>query len=419
MTIFFSIFHLIVITSEYALATDIFYKKRISSKYPLIIGLLIYIFLTIVVPENAFYMGLVRYFIVMVASACCIKDTFGKKVLMMMSVTVIIAALEYLADKNVSYFIDKKNEELISMLAEIIVVMVFSGIFFINKVILIDSKSRYLNMIKKSIVPVALVMALSLSLMVVILDEVDVYIKNKDLRIVSELLENSSILAIAIVIIMAIQIRENHDQIQGLLENEVHINNIKKFYYESLLKKEEETRMYRHDMNNHLVCIDTLLHNRDMCGLNDYLSKLLSGMEEINSITINTGNKIIDAITGFYFGSLPDTIKTKIDGKIVIDIDDMKLCSVYSNLLQNAYEAVIMQDEADDPFINVKVQEGVYFCRIIIENSINGFKGFKSNKKDAKNHGIGLENVKRNIKDLNGTYNCCIEGNKLVSMITF
>lgn len=35
-------------------------------------------------------------------------------------------------------------------------------------------------------------------------------------------------------------------------------------YYKMLLEKEDETRKFRHDMSNHIICIDALSQEKNM-----------------------------------------------------------------------------------------------------------------------------------------------------------
>lgn len=45
-------------------------------------------------------------------------------------------------------------------------------------------------------------------------------------------------------------------------------------YYKMLLEKEDETRKFRHDMSNHIICIDALSQEKKYDEMQSYLSSL-------------------------------------------------------------------------------------------------------------------------------------------------
>ena len=52
----------------------------------------------------------------------------------------------------------------------------------------------------------------------------------------------------------------------------------------NLLEKEEETRKYRHDMNNHLMCLSALAEAENIPEIRDYLSNLQNQFRSVNEI---------------------------------------------------------------------------------------------------------------------------------------
>lgn len=91
----------------------------------------------------------------------------------------------------------------------------------------------------------------------------------------------------------------------------------------------------------------------------------------------------------------------------IISIDDIDLCSIFANTLDNAIEASMKIKEPLQRKITAKarINKG-YFSYSIINNKVNEVivdkETFKSSKPNKKHHGFGLQNVKDIIKKYNG-----------------
>lgn len=179
-------------------------------------------------------------------------------------------------------------------------------------------------------------------------------------------------------------------------------------YYRSLLDKEADTRKYRHDMNNHMICIKNLLEEGRYDQLGDYIDNLYDKTRELVNRSYNTGNNVLDALTNYYADNLDEDIEFKVCGTIhkTIDIDDVSLSSIYSNMLLNAIEEQ-QNLTGKDKFINVILKEGDKFAQIAVINSMSkeqiaDLNKLSTSKKDKHNHGFGLKNIRKNIEDNNG-----------------
>lgn len=201
---------------------------------------------------------------------------------------------------------------------------------------------------------------------------------------------------------IALYIRTLNDETKKLIEKEIMLKDMQKKYYEALLEKEKETRLYRHDMSNHLVCLSGLAEKGEIGTLIVYLNKMRGEMNRIKGRYYETGNEILDIMTNFYLPQLSEHINISLQASPNIKLDEMKICTIYANLLQNAVEELNSVPERDgDLRICFKTTDNVY--KIMIENSIFREKiGFETQKKDKRNHGIGLKNVKNVVQELNG-----------------
>ena len=92
------------------------------------------------------------------------------------------------------------------------------------------------------------------------------------------------------------------------------------------------------------------------------------------------------------------------------NMSQMDTCTIFSNILKNAVEAVQESGE-----ITVEGNRGKDFTRILIRNTYTDLikmtkRGIlETTKKDAENHGFGLENVKRTVRKNCGEFYCRID----------
>ena len=209
-----------------------------------------------------------------------------------------------------------------------------------------------------------------------------------------------AMISIGILIAFVFYIRNNNEKMEQMIEMEKEFERIQKEHYETLLQKEEDTRRYRHDMNNHLLCMRKLAEEGDYHRMQEYLIKMQGKMNQISKEHYATGNKIMDMVLNYYLPQVEAgaaiTVKGKCDDEI--GISDVDLCSIVSNLVQNAVEAVNNM-HAKERFIKVEVKRGRNHLMIMIQNSLERGIQYKENgrirtiKEDEKNHGMGIANV--------------------------
>ncbi|CEQ11893.1 two-component response regulator [[Clostridium] sordellii] len=107
-------------------------------------------------------------------------------------------------------------------------------------------------------------------------------------------------------------------------------------------------------------------------------------------------------------------IKNQIDCFFNIDIDeilpleDIDLCSIFSNTLDNAIEASLKLDDISKRKISLKARCDKGYFSFSICNNYNGIikfnKGkYSSTKSDSSMHGFGLENVSEIVNKYSGT----------------
>lgn len=189
-----------------------------------------------------------------------------------------------------------------------------------------------------------------------------------------------------------------------------------KEYFTNLLETDKNTRCFKHDIINHLMSLKSLEEKGEYGQLRIYLNDMLQDLDNVFEKQYNVGNDIADIIINHYLGPLNDKCDIEVVGFIGdnLEISDKDLCTILSNLVKNAVEAV---KDIDDKVIKVKVEEGQEFFRITVENTFSGYvkKDRQGNivtvKGDKINHGIGLGNIRNIVEKYHGKMNTIIEGN--------
>lgn len=177
-------------------------------------------------------------------------------------------------------------------------------------------------------------------------------------------------------------------------------------HFEKVRDSDMEMRRLRHDMQNHIMCMNELCRSEKYDELNEYLSHLSVRITEI-SYVVRTGNEIADAIINEKTVNAQEyNIQINVDGNFrAINIPAIDLCTILSNLLDNAIEAVKKLDESER---DISVSTGVTgnFVLLSIKNNLSDYieiQGIpETTKSDRMNHGFGIENAKRAVSKCGG-----------------
>ena len=177
-------------------------------------------------------------------------------------------------------------------------------------------------------------------------------------------------------------------------------------HFEKVRDSDVEMRRLRHDMKNHIMCMNELCKSEKYDELKEYLSHLSDRVTEI-SYVVRTGNEIADAIINEKTVNAREYgIRINVDGNFrEINIPAIDLCTILSNLLDNAIEAVKKLAEADRKISILTGRAGNFIFVSIKNNVVNPVElsdNLKTSKSDRENHGFGIENVKRAVSKCGG-----------------
>jgi len=169
-----------------------------------------------------------------------------------------------------------------------------------------------------------------------------------------------------------------------------------------------------HDMSHHLQVIYHLAEKGENREIKDYILRINTPVRALSGC-VWTGIDIVDAILNSkkqmttQKGYMLD-INVELPANTGIASDDF--CSILSNLLDNALEAMERQHYSKPPEpIKLNLRRIHHFLLIQVSNSCveipkkkHGF--FLTSKKDDTLHGWGLRSVEDAVRKYNGTFSC-------------
>ena len=229
------------------------------------------------------------------------------------------------------------------------------------------------------------------------------YEKNLMILIFSGILFISNI---SLINIIGSIIRSNNLNI----ENRIIKEKMDMQYNHYLTVKEEQMKVRKlyHDMNNHISCIQHIYGRGDSA--EEYINSIKYELDNLNSVFL-TENMILDSIL-----NEKKKICDKNNIELFVDInfdrcefiEMIDVCSIFSNLLDNAIEACYkIDDKKMNRFIRIKGTIVNKFFVIKCENSkVNEIKlannNVRTDKKDIFLHGIGISSIKTSVEKYNG-----------------
>ena len=114
-----------------------------------------------------------------------------------------------------------------------------------------------------------------------------------------------------------------------------------KVYIAEAQTRYERTKAFRHDIKNHLSVLDGLLGSGNLDGSRTYLQKLEAASATL-SFPYQTGNPVVDILLGEKLG-LAKAAGIEADVSLLLPrhggIDDLDLCVIFANALDNAISA--------------------------------------------------------------------------------
>lgn len=282
-------------------------------------------------------------------------------------------------------------------------------------------KGRMIRFVQRGMIFFVIFMTAELTMAISGLSVAGEYTQNAKFELFAGIVSTGAYLAVGMLGVFVIYIKNTNERLKQTVETERALKDMQEKYYEALLKKEEETRRYRHDLNNHFICLGELAKAGDIEGVTDYINGMWEQMTFLQRQSFSTGSKVLDALLNHY-SSLLGEVKINLSGRIETapEISEADLCTIFANLLQNAVEAVEKCRE-EEKYLKVQIEQGREYLKIRIENSAkieeNKKDFLKTSKEDKRNHGMGIGNVKKTVERNHGTLHIDREEKKFVAEV--
>ena len=207
----------------------------------------------------------------------------------------------------------------------------------------------------------------------------------------------------AIFLLMAISINRN-----VRLQQENQLLSMQQQRYESLKAAIEEARQARHDLRHQLCQLAALAEEGNLEKIKAYLS---SAVSRIPSLELHfCENRAADGVVGYYCAlakreQIPFSVQ--LDLPECLPVDEIDLCLVLSNLLENALDASLRTAPARRRIELTAYLHGNSLVLILVENTYDGVIRekdgvFLSSKR--KGDGVGIQSV-RHIAEKSGGVN--------------
>lgn len=189
-------------------------------------------------------------------------------------------------------------------------------------------------------------------------------------------------------------------------------------YQNDLIEKhcEEVENMYRqmrgvkHDLKHHIQTMKAHLIMNQYKELEEYLNELDEDLDIVDTV-IKTGNIRIDAVLNSKL-AVARARGININAKSIVpaelEINEVDICVIIGNLLDNAIEACEKEKEKDKQFIRVYIDILKQQLYIYISNSMtNDIQKSGGRYITTKNgsHGFGLLRIDRVVKKYGGYLN--------------
>ena len=184
-------------------------------------------------------------------------------------------------------------------------------------------------------------------------------------------------------------------------------------YFTKYKNSNKEIAKFRHDWNNHMLVMQSMLQAGEYEKMEDYFKKLSNTSETVMKKII-TGNDMVDTIF-----AIKEPLFTKYDIHVDYDgnlsqfllMESVDVSILFSNLIDNAIESC--SQCKGERYFHIRITESPHNWMIVLENSTNS-KDFMyiekmqelklplTTKKDKRHHGLGLQNVNDIVKKYQG-----------------
>ena len=202
------------------------------------------------------------------------------------------------------------------------------------------------------------------------------------------------VLFYALFFMMASSLNKN-----AKLQQENHFLSMQRARYDNLRAAIDEARQARHDLRHHFNRLAAMTEAGDLAQIKAYLTAATGRIPSLDMHFCD--NSAADSVIGHYCAlaereGIP--FHARVDLPAELPVEEIDLCLVLSNLLENALEANLRMS---GPNRQINVEAYMHADRLILIQVVNPFDGeirekrsiFQSSKR--KGDGVGIQSVRR------------------------
>ena len=177
-------------------------------------------------------------------------------------------------------------------------------------------------------------------------------------------------------------------------------------YYDSLMKKQEEIREYRHDINNLVATVEALVEKNISLSDGASMAEELKEKNQNLTVPLYCANPIVNTVL-WQKQKEAESQGTQFDVNISHEesfpIDRIDICSLFANILDNALRETV---EHENSVITINSTRKVGFLFISISNTSNKCisETMPITTKKGKNHGHGIEIIQKIVNKYEGEF---------------
>lgn len=180
-------------------------------------------------------------------------------------------------------------------------------------------------------------------------------------------------------------------------------------YYEQLRSEQNETRAMFHDIKKYMLAMRTMVAERNSADASSVLEEAQTLFDNLGNV-VDVGNAVVSIILNEYKGRIEEAgIEFDFSVSIpeTISVAPVDLYILLGNAFDNAIEACLCLSE-NDRYIKLQIKQHKNLLYLEIKNP---FKNGYTNRKKGKNHGYGLQNMRRCLAKYDGQMSTFAEDN--------
>ncbi len=192
--------------------------------------------------------------------------------------------------------------------------------------------------------------------------------------------------------------------------------------YEEIKGVYMDMRGWRHDYHNHMQVMKAQLALGNLTEIREYLNALEKELDHVDTL-VKSGNLMVDAILNSKL-TLARRQKISVNCKVKVPeklpVEDVDLCVILGNLMDNALEAC-RQIEESERFLRIYMTVNKSQLYLSIQNSAKAEPDFEERNyitKKRGNHGLGMKRVQTATEKYHGYLNLANEPGIFAAEVT-